>query len=334
MWSLVTETKTGTDTRSEVLPQTPDAQYVVGFSWERQPGVRIAQKVGIATYAFSLEQTENIFSASNANNNFFFGNAGTSGGLFNAFNGTYTNNVAPDVIVKATFDPKYGHFEVGGIARFFRDRVYPNGTLPTPSAAGAYNKTTYGGGFFANAHVPMTRYFTLGLHVMQGDGIGRYGTSTLPDTTVRPDGTLEAIRGSQGLASLEFHPTPKLDIFGYAGGEYAQRTTYLSNGKYVGYAPITANVSGCNTESLPTAGGTVGYNPASAANCSAVTRDLLEGTLSVVYRFYNGPKGRVQMNVAYSYLKREAWTGTIGTGFGAPNGNNNMAFTSLRYYLP
>ena len=46
MWSLVTETKTSTDNRTENLPATIDAQYHVGFSWERQPGVRFQQRIG------------------------------------------------------------------------------------------------------------------------------------------------------------------------------------------------------------------------------------------------------------------------------------------------
>ena len=36
MWSLVTETKTGMDNRTEALPMTIDPQYHVGFSWARQ----------------------------------------------------------------------------------------------------------------------------------------------------------------------------------------------------------------------------------------------------------------------------------------------------------
>jgi uncharacterized coiled-coil protein SlyX len=39
MWSLVTETKKGTDPRSEAVPMTIDPQYTVGFSWARQQGV-------------------------------------------------------------------------------------------------------------------------------------------------------------------------------------------------------------------------------------------------------------------------------------------------------
>jgi hypothetical protein len=334
MWSLVTETKKGTDNRTENLPMTIDAQYHVGFSWERQPGVRIQQKLGMATVAVALENAQNIFSATNANSNFFFGNAGTGGGLYNS-TANYSNNVAPDVIVKAAFDPKIGHYEIGGLARFFRDRYYPGVTaVPTTGATGAANDTKTGGGFFANARVPVTHFADVGVHILVGTGVGRYGTSTLPDTTVHPDGTLATIKGDQGLFSLELHPSKKLDLFGYAGGEYAQRTAYLNltgpnAGKLTGYAPITANNTGCGTELPPT--GATGYNPAVPANCTGATRAVIEGTAGFTYRFYNSPKyGKLQYAMQYSYLTRNAWTG-VG---GAPKGTNNMVFTSMRYYIP
>ena len=69
MWSLVTETKKSTDNRTENLPMTIDAQYHVGFSWARQPAIRFQQKFGSGfTAAGSLEQAENIYSATNAPN--------------------------------------------------------------------------------------------------------------------------------------------------------------------------------------------------------------------------------------------------------------------------
>ena len=43
MWSLVTQTAKGLDNRTEVLPETIDAQYSVGFSWARQYGMRFVQ---------------------------------------------------------------------------------------------------------------------------------------------------------------------------------------------------------------------------------------------------------------------------------------------------
>jgi hypothetical protein len=340
MWSLVTETKHSTDNRTENLPMTVDAQYHVGFSWERQPSIRFQQAFGGFTAAVSLEQAEYIYSASNANGNFFIGNLGTGGGLY-SLAANYSNNVAPDVIVKGTYDAKYGHFEIGGLSRWFRDRYYPNQTLTVPSAAGGQNNTKVGGGGFVNIRVPVTKYLDVGVHGLGGTGVGRYGTATLPDITVHPDGTLEPIKAYQGLFSLEAHPTPKLDVFGYAGAEYAQRTVYLSTlgssaGKLIGYAPITAVNTGCGIETLPTSAGNglagaAPYNPGTPANCAGVTRDVIEGTLGFTYRVYSSPKyGRLQYQGVYSYLTRQAWAG-VG---GAPKATNNMVFTGMRYYIP
>ena len=46
MWSLVTETKKGTDNRTEALPMTIDPQYTVGFSWARQEALRVQKTFG------------------------------------------------------------------------------------------------------------------------------------------------------------------------------------------------------------------------------------------------------------------------------------------------
>jgi hypothetical protein len=342
MWSLVTETKKSTDNRTENLPMTIDAQYHVGFSWARQAAIRFQQKSGPFTVAGSLENAQIIYSATNAPSNFFIGNAGTGGGLYN-LTANYSNNVAPDLILKGTYDSQhYGHYEIGGLGRWFRARVYPNATATPASSAGAFNDTRAGGGFFANVRVPVKQYADLGFHVLTGSGVGRYGTSTLPDTTVRPDGTLAPIKNTQGLASIELHPTKKLDLFGYAGGEYAQRTTYLSSsGKLVGYAPITSDNSGCNVETVPATpssglgsigvAGNAPYDPGTPAHCLGATRYIMQGTAGFTYRAYSSPKfGRLQYQLQYSYLTRQAWAGAGG----APKATNNMVFTGMRYYIP
>jgi hypothetical protein len=59
---------------------------------------------------------------------------------------------------------------------------------------------------------------------------------------------------------------------------------------------------------------------------------LIEGTVGFWYRFYNGPKGRFQFGPQYSYVTRNAWSGS-GTP-NEPHGLDNMVFTSFRYYLP
>jgi hypothetical protein len=358
MWSLVTETKTSTDARTENLPAVIDPQYHVGFSWTRNAGIRFQQRLGMFTGAVALENAQLVgFTGTNDNANFFLGGAGTNAGLYNLTT-NYSNNVAPDVIVKFTADPAHmGHYEIGGLARWFRDRYYPNQTLTTASAAGATNNTKVGGGFFANARFPVTHFADFGVHFLGGTGVGRYGTSQLPDVTVHPDGTLAPIKNYQGLISLETHPAPKWDVFFYAGTEYAQRTTYLSTvgadaGKLVGYAPLSSSNAGCGIETLPTVPtsglgsiGTAGgapYDPGTPANCTGATRVVQEGTIGFTYRAYNSPKyGRLQYQGVYSYLDRNAWagltSGTYGSAtatYGAPKATNNMVFWSMRYYVP
>ncbi|WP_263375621.1 hypothetical protein [Granulicella aggregans] len=356
MWSLATEVKKGIVEApgAENLPQTIDPQYHVGFTFTRQYAARFAYNFAkIHNVALGVEESQIVLAGTtNAPSNFFFGSAGNTGGLYNSTgNGStaqnYSNNVAPDVIVKYSVDPKFGHFEVGGLARFFRDRYYPTLAFATTATAtavpsgSATNDTVIGGGFFANARVSATKYADLGVHILQGTGTGRYGTSNLGDVTVKPNGTLEPLRNSQGLFSIETHPSKKLDVFGYAGGEYLQRTVYTgftaaapTTPVYVGYAPIQGEKdTACSTETSPSA--TNGYSP-STSSCTGHTRAVLEGSAGFTYRIFSSPtKGRIQYSMVYSYLTREAWTGLSSTGTAVnPKATNNMVFTGFRYYIP
>jgi hypothetical protein len=324
MWTLLTEDKAGATPGQEALPLFFDGNLHVGFTYARQPGLRYQRVFSPEfTLAASLENSQYQFSATNAPSNFFFGEPGSAAGLFNP-SANYTNQVAPDVAVKAAFDPGYGHYEVAGIVRLFRDRYYPK----APSGAGAQNNTTTGGGFSVSARFPVTPKADFGVHLVGGDGTGRYGASLLPDVTVHPDGTLEPLRNAQGIVSLELHRTKRFDIFGYAGTEYVQRTYYAgADGKLVGYAPPTESNTGCFVEAAPTAGS--GYAPGSGP-CVGATRDLVQGSAGWVYRLYSGPIGRLQYGVAYTYIVRNGWAG-VG---GAPKATNNYVYTSFRYYVP
>jgi hypothetical protein len=324
MWTLLSEDKEKAQPGKEEFPLIFDGNVHVGFTYVRQMGYRLQYAATPKiTAAVALENSQYQFSASNAPSNFFFGGAGAAGGLNNP-DANYTNQVAPDVLAKVTYDPGYGHYELGGVARFFRDRYYPNGAL----SSGAQNDTKLGGGLVANARFPVTSKADIGLHLVTGDGTGRYGASLLPDITVKPDGTLEPLRNLQGLLSLELHPTKKLDLFGYAGTEYVQRTFYRNPaGELVGYAPPSASNSGCSTEVTPTAG--TGYAPG-ADTCLRATKAITEGSAGYVYRIYSGPAGKLQYGLAYSYLTRQGWSG-VG---GSPKATNNFVYTSFRYYLP
>jgi len=121
-------------------------------------------------------------------------------------------------------------------------------------------------------------------------------------------GTLALIRTGHGLARLEWHVTPKFDLYGYYGGEYAWRagykgynaititktaaipatsatsgtppvtvttpaipattTTTFSLNGIGGYGNVAANNFGCATEGVPVND----FNPSSGSNCAGDIR--------------------------------------------------------------
>jgi hypothetical protein len=306
-------------------------------------------------------------------NNFLVDAPGLTQGLYNP-TGTYADNKTPDFVFKAALDPGWGHYEVFGIVSNFRDRVYPcfaangainltlagDGTTPFPTvaipanpcaltgstnpASGAFNYSSTGGGIGANARARFGHKLDVGIHVLGGDGIGRYGSAGLPDTTTRPDGTLALIRNHQALGTVEFHATSQLDIYAYVGGEYAGRTTFNSGKE--GYGNFARRDDGCAVQSLPIAApaaainttavlGSNGFIPDALSNCDGDTGSIFEGSIGFWYRAYDGPKGRFQWGPQYSYVSRNTWSGVNATGGGVgPHGIDNMVFTSFRYYLP
>lgn len=313
-------------------------------------------------------------------NNFLIGAPGLSSGLYNP-TGTYGYQKSPDFVFKAALDPApWGHFEVFGVVSEFRDRIYPcyfaNGgftfpTLPgedpataplpipattcpltgtTSPTGGAFNDARTGGGIGANGRLHLlNNKIEAGVHVLGGDGIGRYGTSGLPDTTVRPSGTLALLRNYQALGTLDLHPMPKLDVYMNVGGEYSGRDFFTYTNQvtgatgHSGYGSPSIRNDGCFVEPLPVATpgnppnttavlGSTGFIPGSLANCAGDTRVIIEGSLGFWYRFYSGEKGRVQWGAQYSYITRNTWVGSTGTaGVSAqPHGIDNMVFTSFR----
>ncbi|MEI9979863.1 MAG: hypothetical protein WDN23_12870 [Edaphobacter sp.] len=352
MWSLATEYRHGLDPLAEAIPLTIDAQYNVGFTWERQYGFRVTKNIGSKFWVGgAVEEAQTLNLGGHNLPTIVYQQAGNGGGLYNS-TANYSYNYAPDLIAKIAYEPGFGHYELFGIGRFFRARAFPNAQLPSgASALDAFTSKAAGGGVGANARIPLfAKRVELGAHILVGDGIGRYSTTTLSDATAHPDGSLELLPGGSALGSLEWHTTRRLDLYAYYGGEYVKRAFY-PNGLFVttsgptygqpilvGYGAPNNVVSGCYTEVPPvTSPNGGGFVPGAAANCAADNRNIQEGTLGYWFRFYKGPRGTFQQGIQYSYGERRTWQG-IGdplTGLGgSPKAIDNMFFTSFRYYLP
>ncbi|AXC10776.1 hypothetical protein ACPOL_1430 [Acidisarcina polymorpha] len=356
MWSLATQTKTGMINRTEVLPATIDPQYNAGFVWERQYGARIVKSLDNKQVwlGLSIENPQTLTPSCQATGtgiacpyNYIIGAAGSGGGLYNGGGApgatssaplaTYSFNVAPDMIAKAVFEPKgLGHYEVFGIARFFRNRVYPNAPAPVAGVVtpvpqvGAYNDSTVGGGIGGSGFYTVKKLVDLNVNGLWGDGVGRYGSSTLPDLTLRPDGQLALLHGFSALGQVTFHATPRLDAYFNYGGDYAFRRYFAVPGGTEGYGSPAIRDSGCGIEVTPSNVPQVGYQPNAPAGCGSPTKDVQEITAGYWYDFYRGPMGRFRQSIQYSYFDRYGWSGTGGT----PKGNDNVFETSFRYYLP
>jgi hypothetical protein len=342
MWSLATEdAKAISNLSGDILtPLTIDPNYNAGFVWTRQYGFRVTKTFNNkATFGIALENPQVLGPGGTINLNtgisYIYANPGSSSGLTNT-GGTdttgslgqatqYAISKTPDFIVKAAFDPGLGHYEIFGIGRSFRDRVYNSTT------ASASTSTVWGGGIGASARVPvLNKKLSLGLKGLYGPGMGRYGDSTIADVTVKPDGTFEPLKSLSALATLEWAATPRLTVYANYGGDYIGKMTYIgAQGKYDGYGvPGSETNSGCGTENLTPGGPTF---PSSGANCTGTTRDVQEGTLGYWYDFYRGSKGRLRQGFQYSYTTRGIWANLPGY---APKAIEQGVWTSFRYYLP
>ncbi len=360
-WSLATETTQGLTRGTEILPSTIDAQYEAGFVWARQESFRVSKDFGKALFlGISAENAETLNpGGQNLPTNILLGSAGTNGGLYNAAESAaganlvnYSFNLTPDFIAKIAAEPGWGHWELFGIGRSFRDRIYPSATAIASqavcgSATTPCNNTVWGGGIGGSVRGPLaTNKVTIGLKGLWGDGVGRYGSSTIADVTLRPDGTISPLHGFSALSTVELNPTARLNLYFNYGGDYIARDWTVDNvtgdtlfGKTVGYGAYNADMSGCeiepaSTSSFPTSDPTTPGN--STNGCKGNNKDVQEFTAGWWYNIIAGPKGRLRQGLQYSLIRRDLWSGNGGTlnPSNGAHGDDNMVFTSFRYYLP
>ena len=328
-WSLATETTQGLTRGTEILPATIDPQYEAGFVWTRQYSARVTKNMGKAAFLGISAENAEILNPAGANlpSNLLIGAAGTGGGLYNS-TANYSFNMTPDFVAKLALEPGWGHWELFGIGRSFRDRIYP--TTGTP-----FNNSVWGGGVGGGFRAPLAnKKVSVGLKGLWGEGVGRYGSSTIADITLRPDATISPLHGFSALSTLEFNPTPRFMAYLNYSGDYIGRDWVLDpvSGKNVGYGTYDVDMSGCGVEA-PTGGS---FSPSAPSGCKGNNKDVQEFTAGYWYDISKSAKGRLRYGLQYSRFERDLWSGTGGTtnpGNGA-KGVDNMFWTSFRYYLP
>ena len=281
---------------------------------------------------------------------------------------------APDVIVKAAFDPGLGHYEVFGIGRFAHETVYPNETTnsflyggladittgatvaPAASTADAYTNSIVLGGIGASARVPLLKSkLVLGAKALYGPGVGRYGDSNLSDVTNDASGKLAPIHNLSGLITAEYSPTPRLTLYAYYGGDYASRAAFT------GGTSLAAPSAAENTTSGKWGGhwsaataAAVGYGSKLASYSSCLT-NAAPGYNGSSAGYYAGAscgasiRDIQEVTGGYWYDIYKGPGGRLRQGLqygyavregwsGASGvgakGIENMIFTSFRYFLP
>jgi hypothetical protein len=311
-WTLLTQNKIGITPRQENIPLTIEHQLVPGFTWARQPQLRVAkdfddQKLWIAA---SLENPQTSFSTPTTTTTFNGQTITTTlpGGNFFAPNVLYSDNIAPDLIAKVAYDPGWGHYEAYGVLRVMSDRVSFLG--------GGSNNNSIAGGGGASMILPLIPgKLDFQASVLAGVGISRYGTSLLPDATVGPSGQVVPLPEVQALIGLVGHPIPSVDLYSYIGTEQIQAKFSTVNGINFGYGNPNFSNAGCSIE-------------LSTATCTADTSGITQGTLGAWWRFYQGNFGTAQVGAQYSYTRRAIFRG-VG---GAPTTDENIVMLSLRYF--
>lgn len=305
-WSLATLEKKGLRARAEQVPLTIDAQYVPGFNWTRNPQVRLVKEFSKAVSAGISFESPQALLFNGPNKPLATTVINNPGGSLFAPTNNYSLDVAPDVVAKIAFDPGFGHYELYGLARWFRDR------------AGGSNDTTTGGGIGGGLLLPFTKDFDFQVSFLAGSGIGRYGSTQLPDVTVKPDGTLSTVQEYHALVGVNYRPTSTWTLYAYAGTEHSDVKAYSAvvGGATLGYGYGSSlyDNSGCLIEG--------------SSACAANTRSVEQGTLGAWWKYYQGTLGNLQFGFQGSYTKRKIFAG-IG---GDPDTNLTVATLSFRYY--
>ena len=322
-WSLATLDGAALDPFKVVTPLSIDAQYNVGFNWMRQPQVRLTERFAPGLWAaVSFENpqltTPGGLFAGIPGETLNVKEAGGGGGLLNASGTTFSFDGMPDIVAKVAAEPGWGHFEVYGLARQFRDQVTPTGVPIFPSNS---TKSAFGGGIGFGAILPIVPHrLDVTLSGLYGAGIGKYASGQLPDLAFDGAGNPKPITEIEAMVGLIGHPTPTVDVYGYWGIEQARKEAFTgAGGVPLGYGNPNYLNTGCSY-------GNLSFNKAKSASCNV--DQLWEGQVGAWLNFYKGEYGRMALGASYAYVN----VGTFAGIGGAPSTNENIVMTSFRYY--
>ncbi len=312
IWSLVVPFKVGMVPRQELIPIDVDAQYVVGFDWTRNLGLRLVKSFddNIFNVGISIENPQGVYAVGPNGT----GVPGITSYYFPGgpvyFSGTnYTVDAAPDVVLKLTADPGFGgHYEIFGLSRWLQTR--------TSLGNGGQNHVVPAGGVGGTAlYSFFDQFLDVYTTALAGYGIGRYTSSGLPDASIGMSGAPEPLPGYSLLLGTIAHPTDAIDVYSYIGREQVGGRYFDLNGKAYGYGnPLFSN-AGCDIQN----------GSPCIANISAVT----EGTIGAWWRFLEGNSvGVFLVGPQYEYIRRNDFRG-LG---GAPKVDEQIVMLSFRYY--
>jgi hypothetical protein len=315
-WSLVTLNSHGIIARNEVTPPSVDGQYIPGFTWTRQPQVRLVKDFDKQVWlGLSLENPQTTFytgaNAFPSTVHLTYQVPGTGTGYNTANN--YSLNHVPDVVAKIAADPVVAdreiHLEAYGVYSQYYERLNYS------------NESSNGGGVGAGLIVPVVpKLLDFQVSGLAGKGIGRYGSGQLTEVTFDPSGNIQPIHEVIALAGLTFHATPTFDVYLFAGEDKESAQPYdLTSGTGVvtpyGYGnPLYSN-AGCVSETA-------------TGGCVANARLVEQVTTGFWLKPYVGNFGMIRWGIQYSHTELQAFAGKGG----APTAIENVVFASFRYY--
>jgi len=295
-WSLATLQTEGLDAKHHWTPLTVDAQYSIGFDWLRQWQMRLTQDWNKKYWAsLSLENSQTHGVGGTSPNATYTTTLATPGGSLMAVNTAPSYNKYPDVIAKLAADTDYGHYEVYDLSRNFQ----------SSNATVSNNIWTNAVGL--GAYIPVVpKVLDIQATYLTGKGIGRYGTTQLNDATYDAFGALMPLKGTHYLLGATWNADPKWVFYGNYGLEKVDSNTYASGANIYGFGD---GVTGA------------------AAN--TLLKDAKNQIVGFWWSFYKGNFGALKLGMQYTHATLDSFA----TGGATTNStNDNMFFTSLRYY--